>query len=463
MTCEPGNLMNLKKTFWLVAILVGGLIIAPAGAWAATVNFTWNPDTQHDSTSSWTYLSGSKSNWSGTGSGPGHYYPGQLSNNSDTATISDPTGNPVNLGVTILLGYGLANTDVLTLSNSGNSLHINNGGILGIQGGNTTTGISNAGTITINSGGILRNDAASATPATHYSIHGGGTIALAGGTISSLNGGVWNFNQNVNGYGTIFAPVTNNATIQASGGTSGTPRTLTVTGNVTNNSIMEATQYNTLALQSTITGAIGSQIRAHSGATVTVSGTNGQITGAGDVTVNGTLNLSNSNPLGAHNFSVGPSATLNANNNTINLSGNFSLDNTASWNGNTLDQPASTGTRNLKMTGGTIGGDPVTLTYNGATFNLDSLTLGPNAYIQLVDNVPNAVFNIGSLIAGGASDPILDLNHILCYVDGQLLTNGFYKDTQIFVENAVPIPPSALLLGSGLLVLGLLGWRRKIG
>jgi hypothetical protein len=118
------------------------------------------------------------------------------------------------------------------------------------------------------------------------------------------------------------------------------------------------------------------------------------------------------------------------------------------------------------MTGGDLTNNiPVTLTYNGATFYLDSLTLGPSAYVQLVDNVPNAVFNIGSLLAvGTASDPILDLNHILCYVNGQLLGDSKnWEGTGITIENAVPIPPSALLLGSGLLGLALLGWRRKIG
>jgi hypothetical protein len=35
--------------------------------------------------------------------------------------------------------------------------------------------------------------------------------------------------------------------------------------------------------------------------------------------------------------------------------------------------------------------------------------------------------------------------------------------TETFTGNKVPIPPSALLLGSGLLGLGLLGWRRRRG
>ena len=54
----------------------------------------------------------------------------------------------------------------------------------------------------------------------HYSIHGAGSINLTGGTIKSGAGnGSWDFNQAVNGYGTIAAPVVNNKTLTASGGT----------------------------------------------------------------------------------------------------------------------------------------------------------------------------------------------------------------------------------------------------
>jgi len=42
-------------------------------------------------------------------------------------------------------------------------------------------------------------------------------------------------------------------------------------------------------------------------------------------------------------------------------------------------------------------------------------------------------------------------------------TTGFLTGDTVYGATHAPIPPSAFLLGSGLLGLGLLGWRRKIG
>ena len=36
------------------------------------------------------------------------------------------------------------------------------------------------------------------------------------------------------------------------------------------------------------------------------------------------------------------------------------------------------------------------------------------------------------------------------------------QTTLTFSAHAVPLPPSVLLLGTGLLGMGLLGWRRKV-
>ena len=103
-------------------------------------------------------------------------------------------------------------------------------------------------------------------------------------------------------------------------------------------------------------------------------------------------------------------------------------------------------------------------------FNLDTLTVTGN--LELVDAVDNGNRDgihgdqeaLYVYFLTGASDATLDLNGLWLYVynDGEYfaLANGIYNNIMV-TGSPVPLPGSVLFLGSGLLGLGLLGWRRQ--
>ena len=166
-----------SKLYFTAAVVLALLMLVPASVQATA--YTWTGTTS----SAWNVTT----NWSG-GTFPNAY--------TDTATLGTViTNTPVSLTTTALLGGG---GTVLTLSNvagSATGLDIAaTTGILGMQGNIVLSSSSTNGRkITIE--GILRNDAASS--ATTYTISGGTNagdiIQLVGGTISSLNGGIWAF------------------------------------------------------------------------------------------------------------------------------------------------------------------------------------------------------------------------------------------------------------------------------
>ena len=329
-------------------------------------------------------------------------------------------------------GYGTISSRIIndaTLTASGGTLNFNNA---------LSTGdpiIVNNGTLQVAAGGTFQyagdgNTSNFDTSGAAYGGAGTGKVVMAGGTLSATGSRTYS-GTDFSGYGTLTANYTNNGTMTISGGV------LNVSG----------------------TGASGGQIKGDGNVAVTGSG----------------LNLANANTLLAHNFTMGPTATLTVGTSTLHplmeLTGDFSFrqTNPATW---TYGTTAGLGP-DLKMAGdGTtqkleVGGVGNSLVNN---FALHSLTIGAGAYVQLVDVFSNAgtagseTFNAGALLLGGVGDPTLDLNNISAFINGVLLTNGLYHtdNGDINVINApVPLPPSVLLMGSGLLGLGLLGWRRR--
>jgi hypothetical protein len=247
------------------------------------------------------------------------------------------------------------------------------------------------------------------------------------------------------------------------------------TVNVTNDSFLTGT----INSSATMGIASGKTLNISGGTLYVMNGGSigsipGSLTGPGNVNIVGSgLNLQNANTLFASNFSMGPTATLQAGANTLNLTGNFSFqqtDKTNAWytNGTTGLGPNlsmnGTGVQQLEV-GGIVKVDPMT-----NNFALNSLTIGAGSTVQLVDQYQNAtpsgwtsgseVLYLGALF-DGPGVATLDLNGITCFVmDGtgfdQLYIGEIYNGVQI-----VPIPPSAMLLGTGLLGLAGLGWRRK--
>jgi len=181
-----------------LAVCLAGPVLASPLTWTGTTSNAWNLAT----------------NWGGSAF-PNAY--------ADQATIGTSTNNPVTLSTTALLGGGGTALTVGTGAAT-TALDIASGGTLGVQGN-----LSLRKKVTIE--GILRNDAASS--ATTYTVTGsGGSIGLAGGTISSLSGGIWSFSDAVTGYGTISAPFTlaaGNVSASVAG------QTLHITGNATLN------------------------------------------------------------------------------------------------------------------------------------------------------------------------------------------------------------------------------------
>jgi hypothetical protein len=198
--------MPRKTVYYAISALAVSLLPITAQAasstWTGTTSGAWEQ----------------KTNWGAAVAYPNSY--------SDQATIPYLAARPtVSLSSAVLLGGGGTALTISAKSSNGtvNALDITSSGLLGMQGG---ISIGARRTMTIE--GTLRNDAASS--ATAYTISG--SPIMNGGTLSSLNGGVWNLSSGIGGYGTISAPITTAGNISATVAN----QTLHVTGDVTSTS-----------------------------------------------------------------------------------------------------------------------------------------------------------------------------------------------------------------------------------
>jgi hypothetical protein len=282
--------------------------------------------------------------------------------------------------------------------------------------GSTAT-LSNAGVLNLPTGGTFEN----ATTGT-LTIP---TINLTGGTLSGNQG----FSSPAtSGYGTIAASLLNTGSLTATG----SGHTLTVSG--------------------------------------ATSGSTGDVNAGATSTDTAKLDLQND--LSAHNFTLNQAASVNvAPGKTINLTGNFynNSQTGANWG------PA--GGFNLSMGTGTfeLAGRDYGAVLAGFSDNFNLANLNVTGTLTLVDEINNG--NRGGAHSGAealyisslSGDGTLDVNGFWCYVlvDNTpiLLLNGTYGGVTIIGDpppsSPVPVPASALLLGSGLLALGLLRFGRR--
>ncbi|MCX5682413.1 MAG: hypothetical protein NT049_01850 [Planctomycetota bacterium] len=396
----------------LLSVAAGLLTVLLSAGTGQAALFTWSGTTSN----AWEL----GSNWGGS-SFPSLY--------TDQATIGASANNPVSLTTTKLLGGA---TTVLTIANysptNATAMDIAAAGTLGLQGNiSLSSGTTNAKKITVE--GTLRNDGTAGTP---YSITGGTAagdmIQLVGGTISSLNGGIWNFARPVQGYGTISSPFTNTNVITAN--VSG--QTLHITGSSTAGG----------TLTSGLSGAILSLESALT--TVTINHT-GEVDFNGAV-LSGTTTLANS---GTAAFNVTGNSTLSGtitrNTNTpFTIIGGNTLNMAACTFGNVSGGSAciaiGTGTLNFSSGASTVGnGDAITLaggqiTTTGGTFTNGTPITGRGT-IALPMTTSNAIKASGgtlavtnglnvngtTLLTNGVAGDVLDLQGSVNFGSGGFL------------------------------------------
>ncbi|MGO8668723.1 MAG: beta strand repeat-containing protein [Desulfobaccales bacterium] len=438
--------------------------------------------------------------------------PGTFGNNWGNVDygLANVTGN-----TTLNGGISLSNYYVLNITNS--TLTVNNPGtitgfntssppvfVLGTGGNLILTGntaLGNSAPIPINGGSLTHTGGTfsaysfigNGSISGVTTINGGGNVTASGGTLT-FNGGT-GVNMGASGSGANLNSSTgstldlqgaytylNSGFIAPSGGTinfdnatfnAGTtsPTLSAGTINVTNNSVLTSGTGGSFSSSATL--GIGSGITLDaSGATFTNNGTV-NVTGGtakwGNFTNNGayngdpSTNTFNNLTVASTGFLTGVSGDV------FQINGNFTNNSTqtGSWN---------TSAAMLKFAGGgthtftlAAGGSPLN---SWGTLDLASFVTGENLALA---GPSGAALYVGvfsdllSAISGGAVTNVTG-NGFNIFYDPTLAGNAYLMDLTYNLGNGgfleplsspVPIPPSAMLLGTGLLGLAGLGWRRR--
>jgi hypothetical protein len=297
----------------------------------------------------------------------------------------------------------------------------------------------NVGTGTLNNPGLALT-----------TISNGNTMTLAGGHITGALGSAgFSFGTNIKGYGTFETPVTftANGGLQVSGGTLAVSAPLNASAvGASNASDGTVHIINTTATWGNFTnnGAYISDPSTQTFNTLTVGSTGYLTGGTGDV------------------FQIKGNFTNNSTQNTL-------------WNTAAAELDFIAGTSNahtFALAGADMGNSP---TGGADNFAWGALKLDPSQTLALSDGnlTPGAALYVLGLISGldinGSTVNDITGNGFNIYYDASLnpdlLGLTYSLGSGGFLEPlsaaAVPIPPSALLLGTGLLGLVGLGWRRR--
>ena len=252
---------------------------------------------------------------------------------------------------------------------------------------------------------------------------------------------------NIRGLGVLNVPITNHGTIIADGNYSATSKILQVNKTLTNSDTgrITATNGGTLLVSQPILGT----------GSVTADG--------GKLDIQANLTTKNLTLAGAANTAINVAAGQ-----TVEVSGDFlyGMTDPGKWTwatgptGSTLKMSGSDTWHFLEVGGRTDLGSPSV--NNFALCNL--VISGDIALVDWADNQPGftgqEALYVESLTFAGST---LNLNNLSLYVwdsglgTFDLVEVGDYGVGHV-INQAIPVPPTMLLLGSGL--LGLVGWRR---
>jgi hypothetical protein len=386
--------------------LLASMLLSPL---ALAVSFSWT-----GTTGGTPALWSTNGNWNSAGS-PSTY--------ADQATIGTALNNPVTLNTSALVGGG-GTALAITGSAGTTALDIAAGGFLGVQGN-----ITNRKIITIE--GTLENDAALNT--TTYTVTsagsgtGNGSITLSGGTISSLNGGIWGFGQVVGGFGVISAPITTTSV--------GTTAGLTASGGILDvyNSVTASGNTRGVAVNS------GGTLNIDSGGTLKLNNGNAELVNNSG----GIVNLNGGTLMGAAgSFSnyLGGGGTFNVTADSV-LTGSLGNDTTNHPGLTPINIGGALGTHTLNLNTFANGGVSFNVGANGTLNNNQSGTtsFGNGASINMlggsVTNTGGGVFTFSGPGSIGGYGSVAGLSSVVATVNA---SGGVSGTPRTLIFNGIP-------------------------